>query len=281
MFLRLVSNFFNFSRGIVTAAFVVLALLTACVPNRKLVYLQQDDLKDRDAIPRDSVLRRHNMTFTEYRIQPLDMLNIQFETLTDDTDQFNFLTKLSPQMRMGGGGMQGGMMALAGIFVDTEGYIEYPVLGKISLAGKTIFEAEKILRAIAARYVPDVVVRVRMLNFRFTVLGEINGEKVVTSFNPRLTMMEAIGMAGGFSELADRSLVKVVRQKGEQSEIFYVNLLEEKFIESPFYFVQQNDVIIVPPLKQRPFRRYFLQNLGVLTATSSFVLLILALSSNN
>lgn len=278
MFLRLVSNFFNFSRCIRTAGFVALALFTACVPNRKLVYLQQDDLKDRDAIPRDSVLRRHDMTFTEYRIQPLDMLNIQFETLTDDTDQFNFLTKLSPQMR--GGGMQAGMMALAGIFVDTEGYIEYPVLGKISLSGQTIFEAEKTLRAIAARYVPDVVVRVRMLNFRYTVLGEVLREQVVIAMNPRLTMMEAIGMAGGFSELADRSLVKVVRQKGEQSEIHYVDLLDERFIESPFYFVQQNDVIIVPPLKQRPFRRYFLQNLGVLTATSSFVLLILALSNN-
>ncbi len=278
MFLRLVSNFFNFSRGIVTAAFVVLALLTACVPNRKLVYLQQDDLKDRDAIPRDSVLRRHNMTFTEYRIQPLDMLNIQFETLTDDADQFNFLTKLSPEMI--GGGMQPGMMALAGIFVDTEGYIEYPILGKISLSGQTIFEAEKTLRAIAARYVPDVVVRVRMLNFRYTVLGEVLREQVVIAMNPRLTMMEAIGMAGGFSELADRSLVKVVRQKGEKSEIHYVNLLEEKFIESPFYFVQQNDVIIVPPLKQRPFRSYFVQNLSIVSTTLSFIFLVIALSAN-
>jgi polysaccharide export outer membrane protein len=256
---------------------LVLLVLASCVPNRKLVYLQQDDLKDRDAIPRDSVLRKHNMVMTEYRIQPLDMLNIQFETLTDDADGFNFLTKLTPNMQMGGG--QAGMLALAGIFVDTEGFIEYPILGKINLVGKTIFEAEKTLRDVATRYVPDVVVRVRMLNFRYTVLGEVLREQVVVAPNPRLTLMEAIGLAGGFSELADRSLVKVVRQKGEISEIHYVNLLEEKFIESPFYFVQQNDLIIVPPLKQRPFRRYFLQNLGVLTATSSFVLLILALSN--
>ncbi|MFZ6009146.1 MAG: polysaccharide biosynthesis/export family protein, partial [Bacteroidota bacterium] len=131
-------------------------------------------------------------------------------------------------------------------------------------------------------------VRVKMLNFRFTVLGEVNGEKVVVATNPRLTVMEAIGMAGGFTDLADRSLVKVVRQKGLETEVYYVNLLEEKFIESPFYYVQQNDVIIIPPLKQRAFRRYFPQNLGIATATLSgiatvlsFVVLIITLNNNN
>jgi polysaccharide export outer membrane protein len=165
-----------------------------------------------------------------------------------------------------------------GVIVNAEGDIEYAVLGKIKVSGLTIFEAEKVIRQVASRYVPDVIVRVRSLNFRFTVLGEVNGEKTVTSPNTRLTMMEAIGLSGGLSELADRSHIKVIRQQGAQTEIFYLDLLKEEFLESPNYYVQQNDVIIVPPLKQRPFRKYFTNNLGVITSALSFGLFIITLS---
>jgi polysaccharide export outer membrane protein len=125
------------------------------------------------------------------------------------------------------------------------------------------------------------VVRVRMLNFRFTVLGEVNGEQTVVSYNTRLTMMEAIGLSGGFGELADRSLVKVVRQNGDQVEIYYLDLLQEEFLESPHYYVQQNDIIIVPPLKQRTFRTYWVGNIGIITATLSFAALMITLFQTN
>ena len=258
---------------------LVLALLASCVPNKKVLYLQKGDV-NKNIVEKDTVVRKHEMVINEYKIQPLDMLNIQFETLSEDNNAFDFLDKLAPQA-MGGGG-QGNMLALNGIFVNPEGYVAYPVLGKIKVAGLTIFEAEREIGKVAAQYVPDVVVRVRMLNFRFTIMGEvIAGERVLIANNPRLTIMEAIGLAGGLSDLADRSNVKIVRQKGEVAEIVYVNLLEEEFIESPYFYVQQNDVIIVPPLKQRPFRRYFVQNLGILSTTISFAALIITLANNN
>lgn len=251
--------------------FAGLIFLGACVPNRKIVYLQHDDLKNRKGIPKDTVLRTHKLSIQEYRIQPLDILSISFETLGAEDDAFDFLPKLSPQGGMGGGGA-------AGIVANVDGDIEYPVLGKIHVAGLSVFEAEDSIRAVASQYVPDVIVRVRLLNFRFTVLGEVNGEKTVVSNNTRLTMMEAIGQAGGFAELADKSHIKVIRQNGGQSEIYYLNLLEEEYLESPYYFVQQNDVIIVPPLKQRPFKTYFTSNLGVITSTLSFAFFILTLT---
>jgi len=258
---------------------LVLALLASCVPNKKVLYLQKGDV-NKNIVEKDTVVRKHEMVINEYKIQPLDMLNIQFETLSEDNNAFDFLDKLAPQA-MGGGG-QGNVLALNGIFVNPEGYVAYPVLGKIKVAGLTIFEAEREIGKIAAQYVPDVVVRVRMLNFRFTIMGEvIAGERVLIANNPRLTIMEAIGLAGGLSDLADRSNVKIVRQKGEVAEIVYVNLLEEEFIKSPYFYVQQNDVIIVPPLKQRPFRRYFVQNLGILSTTISFAALIITLANNN
>jgi polysaccharide biosynthesis/export protein len=253
-----------------------LLFLGSCVPVKKLIYFQNDDLKHRDRIPKDTVLRTHKLNIQEYRIQPLDMLSINFETLSDESDAFDFLSKIAPQGRA-----TGSSSASAGIMVDTYGEIEYAVLGKIKVSGLTIFEAKALIQNIASKYLPNVIVRIRMLNFRFTLLGEVGGEQVATSSNPRLTMSEAIGMAGGFSELADRSNVKVIRQKGDSVQVYYVNLLEEKFLESEYYYVQQNDVIIVPPLKQRTFKKYFTSNMGIVSSIISFGLFILALSNMN
>lgn len=245
------------------------------MPAKKLVYFQQgDELKHRKEIPKDSVLRSHALNIKEYTIQPLDLLNVQFETLSDENNLFDFLSRISPQNRM-----SNAMTAsLSGVLVDKEGDIEYPVLGKIRVSGLTVFEAQDTIKARAAKFIQDVAVRVRLLNFRFTVLGEVNGEKTVVATNTRLTLSEAIGQAGGFGEMADRSNIKVLRQRENSIDIFYINLLEEKFVETEYYYVQQNDVIVVPPLKQRTFRRYWTSNLGIITTTISFVLLIITLT---
>jgi polysaccharide biosynthesis/export protein len=255
--------------------FVAMLVISSCVPNRKIVYLQKDDVNKGSSIPKDSVLRSHPMQIQEYRIQPLDILSIQFESLT--SEEFDFFSKSAPAVRTGGSNISSNA-ALVGILVDVNGEVEYPVVGKISVAGLTIFEAQSKLQRIAAQYLKDVVVRVRMLNFRYTLLGEVNGENTVVTNNPRLTMMEAIGQAGGLTELADRSNVKVIRQVGNESQVFYVNLLKEDYIESPFYYVQQNDVIIVPPLRQRAFKRYFSSNLTLVVSSVSAILFFLTIS---
>lgn len=255
---------------------VLMLIFSACVPSKKLVYFQKDDLKGRREIPKDTVLRVHPLSIQEYHIQPLDMLSINFETISDEDDAFDFLSKISPQARTGASATAA---VATGILVDAQGFVEFAVLGKIKVVGLTLFEAKDTIQAIASKFLPDVVVRIRMLNFRYTVLGEVNGEKVVTSTTPRLTLSEAIGLAGGLSELADRTHIKVIRQRGTNTEILYLNLLEEDLLESPNYYVQQNDVIVVPPLKQRTFRKYFTSNLAVITSTLAFTLFIIDVST--
>jgi polysaccharide export outer membrane protein len=257
---------------------VLVIVLNSCVSNKRVLYLQAGDVNPgKKNLPKDTVIRVHPLTLKEYRIQPLDNISVSFETLSDENNSFDFLMKLSTQGNRAGGSSSNTNVALNGILVNTEGDIEYAVLGKIHVAGLSIFQAQDTIRKVASQYIPNVIVRVRMLNFRYTLLGEVNGEKTVVSNNTRLTMMEAIGLAGGLNELADRANVKVIRQNGNQTEIFYVDLLKEQFLESPYYFVQQNDVIIVPPLRQRPFRRYFSNNLALITSTISFGLLIVTL----
>jgi polysaccharide export outer membrane protein len=252
-------------------------LLGSCVGNKRIVYLQDDDLKK--DVPKEEVVREYDLQFENYRIQPQDILSVQFKSLTEE--EFDVFKDFGMGGGMAGGGGGGGMLALLGELVDPQGMISFPLVGKIEVQGKTVFEIQDTLQSIAAQYIEDPVVKVRLLNYRFTVLGEVNGESVVTTQNTRTTFMEAIGMAGGLAELADRSKVKVIRQKGNQAEVFYIDLLDEDFINSEKFFVYQNDIIIVPPLKQRPIRKYYGQNLGLLLSSVSAVVFIISLSNLN
>lgn len=250
-----------------------LFFLGACVPNRKYVYLQKDDVNKKD-LPTDTVLREYNLHFDEYRIQPLDLLFIRVESITPE--DYDFINRLDPSPdNLAGSSSNIGLTR--GYLVDTNGEVEYPVLGKVLVNGLTVFEAQDKLAKAFEQYLTMPVVRVRLLNFRFTILGEVSGEKQVVSTNTRVTFMEAIGLAGGLTELADRSKVKVLRQVGDKTEVFYVNLLEEEFVTSNKYYVQQNDIIIVPSLRQRPFRRYFGSNMALFVSTVSTVLLVINL----
>lgn len=253
----------------------IVVLLNACVPNRKIVYLQKDDLHKKDVVL-DSAVRDYDLKIREYRIQPLDILSIRIESLTEE--DFDFISKLYPNVQQQSGGGGAANAFLNGFLVDNNGEIEFPVAGKIKLAGLSLFEASEKLQDAFKAYLKDPVARVQLLNFRFTVLGEVNRENQVVSNNTRVTVMEAIGLAGGLTDLADRSKVKIVRQKGDQSEILYLNLLDEKLLLSDNLYIHQNDLIVVPALKQRPFRIYWAENVGIILSTLTLVLLVVNLS---
>jgi polysaccharide export outer membrane protein len=251
---------------------LVLLMLGGCVPNRNYVYLQKNDV-NKKGLPKDTVVRTYPMVIEEYKIQPLDILSIRMESLT--ADEFDFISKLNPTPQ-GGGNMAMGL-ALSGFLVDNDGNVEFPVVGQVKLAELTLFEAQEKMREVFKPFLKNPVARVRLLNFRFTILGEVSGEQQVISPNTRVTMSEAIGMAGGLTDMADRKNVKVIRQKGNTAEVFYLNLLEEELLSASHYYVQQNDIIVVPALRQRPFRRYWGQNIGLFVSTVSVVLLTINL----
>jgi len=253
-----------------------IAMLSSCVPLKKYVYLQKDDVKKKD-MPLDTMLRSYRLKVEEYRIQPLDLLSIKFESLTDD--DYNFVSKLYPSTEgLGGGGASG--QATQGFLVDPNGEIEFPVVGKIKFSGLSVFEAQDSIEHAFGPFLKSPVARVNMLNFRFTVLGEVRGEQQVVSRNTRVTLAEAIALAGGLTEFADKSKVKVIRQQGDKVHVMYFNLLDETVLTTNNYYMHQNDVVIVPPLKQRTFATYWGQNLALFVSTLSVVILIIDLSTD-
>ncbi len=252
--------------------FVVILVISACVSNKKVTYLQNEDLNVK-GLSKDTVLRTYDLVDFSYLIQPEDVLSISVKSLTDD--KYNFFSGSTGQSNQTNITATGAN--LAGSLVDESGSVEFPEVGKVVVAGLNIYEAQEKIKLIAERYVSDPVVKIRLLNFRFTVLGEVIKESTIISVNNRISMLEAIGLSGGFGELADRSNVKLLRQYGNRTEIQYLDFLKEDFINSPYYYVHQNDVLVVPPIKQRPFRKYFGQNLSLIVTSFSFLLLVITL----
>ena len=253
---------------------VVVILMGSCISNKKVTLLQKNDVYAKsESLPKDSAIRSYEVDTFQYRIQSNDLVSVTFESLT--AAEFDFLKRSEGQLN--GFNIGPNNALLIGELVDERGEITFPVLGTIKVAGLTVFQLQERLKALAAKYVESPIVKVRLLNYRITVLGEVNREGSITLSNNRVTMLEAIGLAGGLGELADRTKVKLVRQIDGKADVQYLDLTNENFLKSPFFYVHQNDVLIVPALRQRPFRKYFGQNLSLFVSTVSVIVLTITL----
>lgn len=247
-------------------------VLSSCVTNKKYVYLQKDDVNDKD-LPKDTIVRSYDLHNYEYKIQPEDNISVRFESLTpEEYDIFN--RNMQQQQTQN---LNQGNAILIGELVDPLGEITYPVIGKVKVSGLTVYEIQTKLQQLADQYLDSPVVKVRLINFRFTILGEAKREGTVVMPNNRVNYIEAIGLAGGLTDFADKRNLKLIRQVDGKAQVRYLNLLDENFINSPEYFVHQNDIIIVPALRQRPYQTYFGKNLSLVISSLSLLLITLTL----
>jgi polysaccharide biosynthesis/export protein len=146
--------------------------------------------------------------------------------------------------------------------VNTEGDINLPTIGKIKTAGLTIKELrEEIIRRVSKDLV-NPSVNVRLINFKVSILGEVLHPGSIQVESERITILEALAKAGDFTPYSDRHHVMVIREKNGVREIGDLNLKDTKFFSSPYYFLQQNDVVYIEPTKgkiaqiQQPVNTY-------------------------
>jgi polysaccharide biosynthesis/export protein len=251
-----------------------LLFFASCVSNKKYVYLQKNDVNI-DGLLKDSVVRTYALDQYDYRIQPDDIISVQFESLTPK--DMDFLNSDQTGKEANNNLTQANALMM-GELVDQQGEIPFPFIGKVKVAGFTIFQVQDSLQKLVSPYLTSPVVKVRLLNFRFTLLGEVFKEGTTILNNNRVSVLEALGWAGGLTDLADKANVKLIRKTDGNTTIQYINLLDENFINSPYYYIHQNDVIIVPSLKQRPFRKYFGQNFSLAVSAVTLVLLIFSIT---
>jgi polysaccharide biosynthesis/export protein len=256
-----------------------LVATSSCISNRDIAYLQHGrEYRKPESIEKNTVVRQYDTGIAAYRLQPGDLLDIKISTRTPSA--YNpFLEadrSLVPGQQISQPGSQ---VQSQGYLIDPDGSLHLPVIGITEVAGLTPREAEKAIALKVAEYLEDPVVRTRLLNFRFTVIGEVDREATLVSGEEQLSMLQAIGMAGGVSEFGDLSRVKVIRKNGDETTVLYVNLLSEEFLASNFYFVQPNDVLVVTPLKQRSYLKYVAPNLSILATSVSLLIGVVTLFS--
>ena len=143
--------------------------------------------------------------------------------------------------------------ALQQYLVDNEGKIDFPVLGELPIGGHTIQEAEGIIRAKLQPYLKETpIVTVRMVNYKIAVLGEVNRPGTFIVNNEKVNVLEALAMAGDMTIWGLRNNVKLVREdeRGKR-EIILLDLNKADIIDSPYYYLQQNDILYVSPNKTK------------------------------
>lgn len=150
---------------------------------------------------------------------------------------------------LAGGGATGGSVT-----VDQDGWILYPQLGRIKVAGLTRKTLKDLLIDSLDNYLKGPTVEVEFLNFKVTIIGEVGGKGLqISAPDGRLTIFEAIAQSGDLSLDARRDSVMVIREENGKREFGYLNLLSNQVFASPYFQLQQNDVVIVPMSKSKAY----------------------------
>ncbi|MFD3000860.1 polysaccharide biosynthesis/export family protein [Pontibacter toksunensis] len=188
-------------------------------------------------------------------IKPEDVLGISVMSLNPESNVLFNTGVLQPVGGIGGNAglrqQQGNSEATQGYLVDDQGFIEFPVLGRIKIAGLTREEANNKLTAALEEYLQDPIVKVRYLNFRVTVIGEVGSPSVITASDDNMNVLEALGQVGDLTLYGKREDVLVIREENGMRTMARLNLNDSKVFESPYFHLHQNDVIYVEPDKAK------------------------------
>ena len=138
-----------------------------------------------------------------------------------------------------------------GYLVDKNGEIDFPVLGKLKVVGISRNELAEMLKEKLSEYLKNPIVTIQYLNFKVTVLGEVKAPGSYKVNSERVSIFDALGMAGDLQINAKRKNVLVMREDGDEKVFAQLDLTSENIIHSPFFYLQQNDVVYVEPNKAR------------------------------
>ena len=192
------------------------------------------------------------MKFTALTIKPNDLLNIQISSNTLNQEQVALFNAANFGGSVGANNgvinqQQFGGANTFGFLVDEEGYIKYPMVGKVQAAGLTRDAlAQKLETALAKKeYVKEPNIQVRFLQLKVNVMGEVKAPGTKSFSADRITILDALSAAGDLSDRGRRDNITIIREEAGQKKSYQINLLNTDFINSPVFQLQQNDVVYV------------------------------------
>jgi polysaccharide export outer membrane protein len=198
-----------------------------------------------------------------------DFLNITvFGSDENSVKPFNLPNISSPSNR----GYSIGAPSSIGYLIDENGNIEFPILGKIKLAGLTRIQATELLKEKLKVYISNPIVNIQILNFKITVLGEVKNPGTFTIPNERITLFEAIGLAGDLNITGVRKNVLVIREENGVKKEYRVNLNSKTALNSPVYYLNQNDLVYVEPNQAKSNSALISSASGVFISVASLLI---------
>lgn len=236
--------------------FLISIIITSCASKKDLYYLQDIDQMN------------INNSFEFLDIQPGDILDIQIKALNPESVLvFQRQSALTPQQ----GQLQN--RVIDGYLVADDGTISLPLIGSISTTNKTTQTLATDLQDALSPYIKDPSVNIRILNFRISVLGEVNNPGTFTVLEERISVLQALGLAGDLTINGNRNNITLIRNENGQTENYNIDLTKSEFMQSSFYNLRQNDIIYVQPNTAR------VKSSGLVGNTSTLVsILSLAVS---
>jgi polysaccharide export outer membrane protein len=219
-----------------------LILFASCSP-RNLAYLS--DLKEQ------GVYREKVTNSTEPQIQPDDLLSISVVSLNPESNSLFNRGEMPAAGIVKNYNASNASSAIykEGYLVDKEGFIDFPVLGKVKIGGLSKAEAKAKLTAQLENYLKEPIVNIRYLNYRITVVGEVNNPSTFTIPSEKINILEALGMAGDMTAYGKRENVLIIREVDDVRTVSRLNLNSKDVLSSPYFYLQQNDVVYVEPDK--------------------------------
>ena len=255
----------------IIVCFMVLTIISSCVSIKDVPYMKNADIVDLTP----------SRGLYDAKIMPKDLLTITVSTLNADASApFNGgSTSIVAQGNSNTASTQG-------YLVDNNGDIEFPLVGKIHVAGLTKTLCQEAIRERIAPYLAKTerpLVTVRMSSYRITVLGEVKGPGVIPVTTEKISVLEAIASAGDLSIYGRRDNVMLIREDSNgQKSIHRLNLNDANIINSPYFYLQQNDVLYIQPNKVQasnaefgPITSMVFSFLGIATGLAGFVIGIL------
>lgn len=240
---------------------------SSCVSRKNIVYFQEE--------PLEAGLNLASPEQVIYKTD--DLLTINVSAFVQETvAPFNLTVAAPMNTNNNNSGAIQGNLQLQTYLVDYNGNIDFPVLGTIRVAGLTRTELTTYLTKRISEYANEPIINVRLTNFTIIVLGEVRNPGTFTIQRERITLIEALGLAGDLTIFGKRQNVRLIREVNGRKKFTDIDLTSINTVNSPVYYLQQNDVLYVEPNKARMRSSTYNQNNGVLISAIGTLTTIIA-----
>ncbi|WP_299229354.1 polysaccharide biosynthesis/export family protein [uncultured Psychroserpens sp.] len=249
-------------------AVLILIIVSSCGSRKDIVYFQDEALTEESELSNEF----------ELSYKPNDILTIDVSALDPETVRPFNLSAVSYANNDANNGLNAnGNILRQTYLVDPSGNIEFPVLGTLKIGGLTRAEVTDMLKDKLREYVSNPIVNIRLINFTVTVLGEVNRPGAYTIQDERISLSEAIGLAGDLTIYGKRDNVFLVREVDGKKKYAKFDLTSINVVNSPVYYLSQNDVIYVEPNKARIRQSSYTQNNGLIISAVATLATIAAI----